>query len=59
MALDLAQDMAMTNEMLRRDLRASAYRRIAGDLYRLAYADWERPEPSSFDIEVIGNEAPF
>lgn len=59
MALDLAQDMAFTNEMLRRDLRASAYRRIAADLYQLAYADWERPEPTGFDIKVMGDECPF
>lgn len=59
MALDLAQDMEATNQMLRRDLRASAYRRIGADLYRLAYADWEREEPTGIDIKVIGDEAPF
>lgn len=59
MALDLAQDMECANVMLRRDLRASAYRRIGGCLYRLAYADWERPEPSNFDIKVLGEERPF
>lgn len=59
MALDLAQDMSATNEMLRRDLRASAYRRIQSDLYTLAYLEWERPEPRNIDVKVIGDEAPF
>jgi hypothetical protein len=59
MALDLAQDMAWTNEMLRRDLRAAAYRRIGADLYRLASLDTDEP-PGAIDIKVLGaEEVPF
>lgn len=59
MALDLAQDMMTTNEMLRRDLRAAAYRRIGSDLYRLASVD-TNGSPGNFTVKVVGGEAaPF
>lgn len=58
-ALDLAQDMEFANHMLRRDLRAAVYRRVAADLYRLAWIDVPQPNPA-FDIKVLGaNETPF
>lgn len=56
--LDLAQDMNFANEMLRRDLRASAYRRVCSDLYALAQAEFAE-EPPQIDIKVFGGEAPF
>lgn len=61
-ALDLAQDMASTNEMLRRDLRAAAYRRIARDLYEMARVHVPQPEHGGpfLDVKVIGGEqVPF
>lgn len=59
MALDLAQDMAFANEMLRRDLRAATYRRVAADLYRLAFLETNEP-PGQFNVKVLGGEAaPF
>lgn len=57
-ALDLAQDMATTNEMLRRDLRAAAYRRVCAELYELANLNVPVHNPH-FDVKVIGAEAPF
>jgi hypothetical protein len=58
-ALDLAQDMAATNEMLRRDLRAASYRRICGELYELSNLHVPERNPR-FDLKVIGGEAiPF
>lgn len=57
-ALDLAQDMNFSNEMLRRDLRASAYRRVCGDLYALSQMDCN-PPPGKFNVKVFGDEAPF
>lgn len=60
MALDLAQDMAFANEMLRRDLRAATYRRVCADLYRLAYYGPEIREETNIDIKVLGAESqPF
>lgn len=53
MALDLAQDMAFANEMLRRDLRASTYRRVCADLYRLSQYGFDQP-PGKFDIKILG-----
>lgn len=58
MALDLAQDMHSTNFMLRRDLRASAYRRIGDDLYVMSQMAME-PRPEGIDIKVFGDEQPF
>jgi hypothetical protein len=55
MALDLAQDMSCTNEMLRRDLRAAAYRRIQADLYRLASLDTNTP-PGQINVKVFASE---
>lgn len=58
-ALDLAEDMASTNEMLRRDLRAASYRRICHDLYELAQLHVPERNPH-FDVKVLGGEAiPF
>lgn len=61
MALDLAQDMDFAGSMLRRDLRASTYRRVHCDLYRLA--DFERSHTKAnrnFSVKVFGGEAvPF
>lgn len=59
MALDLAQDMAYANDMLRRDLRAAVYRRVCGDLYALSQYAIEVPEPTDgpqFDVKVLGGE---
>lgn len=57
-ALDLAQDMSSTNEMLRRDLRAAAYRAICRDLYDLARLNVPERNPN-FDVKVIGDVLPF
>lgn len=57
-ALDLAQDMASTNEMLRRDLRAAAYRAVCRDLYDLSRLHVPERDPN-FDVKVIGDVAPF
>lgn len=56
--LDLAQDMHFANFMLRRDLRASVYRRVCADLYALANAEFA-DEPPQIDIKIFGSEAPF
>lgn len=57
-ALDLAQDLSSTNTMLRRDLRAAAYRRVCHDLYEMA--DLHVPERNpNFDLKVIGGAKPF
>lgn len=55
MALDLAQDMHSANHMLRRDLRAAAYRRICADLYTLSQTAIE-PRDAQFDVKVVGGE---
>lgn len=57
-ALDLAQDMASTNEMLRRDLRAAAYRAVCRDLYELSQLHVPERNPK-FDVKVFGDVAPF
>jgi hypothetical protein len=57
-ALDLAQDMHFANNMLRRDLRAAAYRRICSDLYALCDMSME-PRCGSIDIKVMGGGMPF
>lgn len=57
--LDLAQDMDFANEWLRRDLRASVYRRVCADLYRLAFHGHEE-EPRRIDVKVFAGPAvPF
>lgn len=56
--LDLAQDMNFANEMLRRDLRASVYRRVCGELYALSQAEFAE-EPPQFDVKLFGGEVPF
>lgn len=56
--LDLAQDMAFANEMLRRDLRASVYRRVCSDLYALSNCEFG-DGPGKIDIKVLGAEEPF
>lgn len=56
-ALDLAQDMDFTNEFLRRDLRASAYRRIRDELYRMAYESTNSTERNVV-VKVLGAESP-
>lgn len=56
MALDLAQDMHFANNMLRRDLRASAYRRTCGVLYGMSQHAIEPMEGwPQFDVKVLGN----
>lgn len=57
-ALDLAQDMSSTNEMLRRDLRAAAYRAICRDLYDMSRLNVPDHNPN-FDVKVIGDVLPF
>lgn len=57
MALDLAQDMHAASHMLRRDLRAAAYRRICADLYALSQTAVE-PRNEGIDIKIIGGEQP-
>jgi hypothetical protein len=57
-ALDLAQDMHCTNHMLRRDLRAAAYRRVCGELYEMANLSVPVRDPH-FDVKVFCDEAPF
>lgn len=57
MALDLAQDMDFAGFMLRRDLRASTYRRVHADLYRLAWFNFGDAEADrSFTVKVVGGE---
>ena len=57
MALDLAQDMDFAGLMLRRDLRASTYRRVHADLYRLAFFDFGDAEADpKFTVKVVGGE---
>lgn len=56
MALDLAQDMGFANEVLRRDLRASTYRRVCSDLYRMSQWTMEPHEDAVIDIKVMGGE---
>lgn len=57
MALDLAQDMDFAGFMLRRDLRASSYRRVHADLYRLAWFDFGDAEADPhFTVKVVGGE---
>lgn len=57
MALDLAQDMAFANDALRRDLRASVYRRVCGELYAMSRLlfEWEEDRPQ-IDVKVFGGE---
>jgi hypothetical protein len=55
MALDLAQDMHFANFMLRRDLRATTYRRVCSDLYRLSNF-YHGGDPGPIDIKVLGGE---
>lgn len=51
--LDIVQDLDFTNELLRRDLRAAAYRRLRDELYMLVYAPiMKKP----IGIKVFGNE---
>jgi hypothetical protein len=57
-ALDLAQDMHFANHMLRRDLRAAAYRRVCGELYGMSNLHVRAHDPK-FDIKVVGDEIPF
>lgn len=58
-ALDLGQDMAATNEILRRDLRAASYRRVCGELYEMSNLHVPVRDPH-FDVKMIGGEAiPF
>jgi hypothetical protein len=61
MALDLAQDMDFAGFMLRRDLRASTYRRVHGDLYRLAFFDFGNAKADpQITVKVFGGEqVPF
>lgn len=60
MALDLAQDMAFANDALRRDLRASVYRRVCGELYSLSHLSMEWGPQPQFDVKVLGGEGlPF
>lgn len=56
--LDLAQDMSFANEMLRRDLRAAAYRRICADLYGLSQCEFAEG-PEQINIKVLGGEIPL
>lgn len=57
MALDLAQDMHFANHMLRRDLRASTYRRVCADLYALSWLDTKDADPDvRFQVKVFGGE---
>lgn len=56
--LDLAQDMAFANEMLRRDLRAAVYRRVCSDLYALSNCEFG-DGPGRVDIKVLGADQPF
>jgi len=44
MALDLAQDLESTNDLLRRDLRAANYRRVTSDLYKITQFAVTPPE---------------
>lgn len=57
MALDLAQDMGFANDMLRRDLRAATYRRVAGDLYAISQLTIKWSAPTNFDVKVFSGEA--
>ena len=56
MALDLAEDMTTTMEMLRGDLRAASYRRISRDLYKLSCPpdNIQDARKSKFQVKVIG-----
>lgn len=58
MALDIAQDLHFASHMLRRDLRASAYRRACAACYELSDFAY-RGRPEQIDIKVFGNVAPF
>jgi hypothetical protein len=58
-ALDLAQDMHFSCFMLRRDLRASAFRRICADLYALSNIAIEPRHEDGIDIHVFGDDTPF
>lgn len=58
-ALDLAQDMAFANEVLRRDLRAAVYRRVCADLYglsQLPHGPFD-DAPNEIGVKVFGKEA--
>lgn len=57
-ALDLAQDMAFANEVLRRDLRAATYRAICGELYQMSNL-CVPVRNDKFDMKVFGGEVPF
>lgn len=57
-ALDLAQDMAFANEVLRRDLRAATYRAVCSGLYEMANLCVPVRE-GKFDVKALGGEVPF
>lgn len=55
LALDLAQHLSFTRDMLRLDLRAGAYAKAQGMAYELSSLaiNWKQPE--RFDVVVLGN----
>ncbi len=57
-ALDLAQDMNFAQDMLRLDLRAAVYRRVAADLYQLSNVPYS-DEPKTIGVKVLGDEIPW
>lgn len=57
MALDVAQDMHFANTMLRRDLRAAAYRRVCADLYGMSQMAIQ-PEPGPVNVKTFGADDP-
>jgi hypothetical protein len=58
-AVDLAQDMEMTRNMLRRDLRAAAYFRIEQDLYALSRMGDGDNQDRQIEVNIFGDVTPF